>query len=60
MSIAISPVLALRVAIRAHCAGDAVLAQLTSGAIRLYDASARPTSSASPSSPPSGCLGSAL
>jgi hypothetical protein len=37
MSIAISPVLALRVAIRAHCAGDAVLAQLMSGAIRLYD-----------------------
>jgi hypothetical protein len=37
MSLAISPVLALRVAIRAQCAGDAALAEMMSGAIRLYD-----------------------
>src|SRR4051794_6175410 len=37
MSLALSPVLALRVAIRAHCAGDAALAELMSVAIRLYD-----------------------
>lgn len=35
--IAISPVLALRIAIRARCADDGALAQLMSGAIRLYD-----------------------
>jgi len=37
MSLAISPVLALRVAIRAHCGGDTALAELMGGAIRLYD-----------------------
>jgi hypothetical protein len=35
--IAISPVLALRIGIRTCCAGDATLADLMSGAIRLYD-----------------------
>jgi hypothetical protein len=36
-SIAISPVLALRIGIRARCGGDAALAELMSGTIRLYD-----------------------